>query len=120
VCYLYDISFPRSTIPTRGATRSWVPIWPLLMSIHSVTFIMVDGTTYFIFNLVEVTRIIHIISVTLLHIIHLVMELLLLTSPLPDLSHDHVRYIVHPIILWPLRRVKQMLKSGLLCLQLGR
>jgi hypothetical protein len=120
VCYLYDIGFPRSTIPTRGTTRLWVSLWPYLMSIHGVTFIIADGTTYFIFNLVEVTRTIHIISVTLLHIIHLVREPLLLTSPLSDLSHDHVRYIVHPIILRPLRRVKQRLESGLPCLELGR
>jgi hypothetical protein len=90
------------------------------MFIHGVTFRMTYIITYFIFYLVEVTRTIHINSVTLLYIIHLVTEPLLLTSPLPDLSHDHIQYIVHPVILQPLRRVKQRLKSGLLCLQLGR
>jgi hypothetical protein len=97
-----------------------VPLWPFLMSIHGDAFSMTYRTTYFIFYLVEVTRTIHIISVTLLHIVHLVMESLLLTSPLPGLSHDHIRYIVHPVILRPLRWVKQRLKSGLPCLELGR
>jgi hypothetical protein len=87
VYYLYDNGCPRSTISTRGTTRPWVPLWPLLMSIHGVAFTVTDGTMYFIFHLVEVTRTIHIIVVTLLHIVHLVMEALLLPSPLP---HGHV------------------------------
>jgi hypothetical protein len=102
VCYIYDIDCPRSAIPTRGATRPWVSLWSFLMSIHGVTFTMADRTIYFISYLVKVTQTIHIISVTLLHIVHLVMELLLLISPLLDLSHGHVQYIVHPIILRPL------------------
>jgi hypothetical protein len=89
-------------IPTHGVTHPWVPLWPFLMSIYGVAFTMADETMYLIFYLVEVTRTIHIISVTLLHIIHLITEPLLLTSTLPDLLHGHVRYIVHPIILRPL------------------
>jgi hypothetical protein len=70
-----------------------------LMSIHGVTFSMAYETTYFIFYLVEVTRTIHIISVTLIHIVHLVTEPLLIMSSISDLSYDHIRYIVHPVIL---------------------
>jgi hypothetical protein len=44
VSYLYDIGCPRFTIPTHSATLSSVPLWPLLMSTHSVPFTMVDGT----------------------------------------------------------------------------
>jgi hypothetical protein len=94
VSYLYDIGCPRSTIPTCGTTRSSVPLLAFLMSIHGVPCTMADGTMHFIFYLVEVIRTIHIIVVTLLHIVHLVMEALLLSSPLSHLSHDHVRYIV--------------------------
>jgi hypothetical protein len=82
-------------IPIRGATQPWVPLWPFLMSIHGVTFPMAYKTMHFIFYLVKVTQIIHIISVTLLHIVHLITEPLLLTSPLLDISHGHVRFIVH-------------------------
>jgi hypothetical protein len=102
VCYLYDSGCPQSTISTHGATRSWVPLWPLLMSIHGVAFTVTDGTMYVILHLVEVTRTIHIIVVTLLHISHLIMEALLLPSPLPHLLHDHVWYIVLPLIHQPL------------------
>jgi hypothetical protein len=107
-------------IPTRGATCTWVPLWPFLMSIHGVAFTVADRTIYFIFYLVEVTQTIDIIVVTLLHIIHLVTEVLLLMSPLSDLLHGHVWYIVHPVIHQSLRRVKQRLKSGLPYLQLDR
>jgi hypothetical protein len=93
-------------IPTRGATHSSVPLWPFLMSIHGVPFIMVDGIMYFILYLVEVTQTIHIIAITLLHIIHPIMEALLLPSPLSHLSHDQVRCIVRLLIHQPLRRVK--------------
>jgi hypothetical protein len=106
VRYLYDIGYPRSTIPTRSYTRSSVPFWSFLMSIHGVTFTMADGTIYFVLYLVEVTRTIHIIVATLLYIVHLITEPLLLPSLLPDLSHGHVRYIVQPVIQWPLRQVK--------------
>jgi hypothetical protein len=61
-----------------------------------VAFTVTDGTMYFIFYLIEVTRTIHIITVTLLHIVHLIMEVLLLPSPLLNLSHGHVRDIVLP------------------------
>jgi hypothetical protein len=64
------------------------------MSIHGAAFTVIDGTMYFIFYLIEVTRTIHIITVTLLHIVHLVTEALLLLSPLLHLSHGHVRDIV--------------------------
>jgi hypothetical protein len=63
---------------------------------------------------------IHSIVITLLHMTHLIMEALLLSSPLSDLLQDHVRYIVQSVIHRPLRWVKQRLKSGLLCLQLDR
>jgi hypothetical protein len=89
------------------------------MSNHGIAFTVADGIMYFIFYLVEVIRIMHIIVVTLLHIVHLVTEALLLSSPLPDLSHGQVRYIVQPVIHQPLRQVKHMLKSGLPCLQLS-
>jgi hypothetical protein len=85
---------------------------PLLMSIHGVAFTVTDGTIYFIFHLVEVTRTIHIITVTLLHIVHLVTEALLLPSSLPHLSHGHIWDIVLPPIHRPLRWIKQMLKSS--------
>jgi hypothetical protein len=71
-------------IPTRGATKSLVPLWPFLVSIHGVVFTMTDGTIYFILNLVEVT------IITLLHIIYLITEVLLLSLPPPYLSHGHV------------------------------
>jgi hypothetical protein len=89
-------------IPTHGTTRSWVPLCPFLMSIHDVAFIVSDRTMYFIFYLVEVTQTIHIIAIILLHIVHQVIEVLLLLSPLPHLLHDHIQYIVQPIIHRPL------------------
>jgi hypothetical protein len=107
-------------ISTHGATCPWVPLWSLLMSIHGVAFTVTDETMYFILDLVEVTRIIHIIVVTLLHIVHLIMEVLLLLSPLPHLLHGHICYIVLPLIHRPLRWAKQRLKSGLSCLLLSR
>jgi hypothetical protein len=91
VCYLYDIGCPRSTIPTCGATCSWVPLRLFLMSIHDVAFTVADRIMYFIFYLVEVTSTIYIIAVTLLSIVHLVTEAFLLPSPL---SHGNVWYIV--------------------------
>jgi hypothetical protein len=106
-------------ISIHDATSPWVPLWPLLMSIHGVAFTMTDGIMYFILHLVEVTRTKHIIAVILLHIVHLVTEALLLSSPLLYLSHDHVRYIVLPLIHQPLQQVKQRLKSGLPCLLLS-
>jgi hypothetical protein len=66
---------------------------------------MTDGTMHFTINLVEVTESIHIIVVTLLHIIYLVTEALLLPHPLLHLSRDHVRYIVDPVIQGPLRQI---------------
>jgi hypothetical protein len=81
---------------SHGGARPWVPLRPLLISIHGVAFTVTDGTMYIIFHLIEVTRTIHIITVTLLHIVHLVTEALLLPSPLPHLSHGHVRDIVLP------------------------
>jgi hypothetical protein len=104
--YLYDIGCPQSTIPTHDATHYAVPLCSLLMSTHGVPFTKADGTIYFILYLVEVTRTIHIIVVTLLHIIHLITEALLLLPPLSHLLHDHVRYIVQSLIHRPLRRVK--------------
>jgi hypothetical protein len=88
------------------------------MSIHGVAFTVTDGTMYFILDLVEATQTIHIIAITLLHIIHLVTEVLLLPSPLPHLLHGHIWYIVLPLIHRPLRWVKQRLKSILPCLLL--
>jgi hypothetical protein len=120
VHYLYDIGCLQSTIPTHGTTCSWVSLWPFLISIHGVAFTVADETMYFIFYLVEVTQTIYIIAVTLLHIIHIVMEALLLPSPLLDLSHGHIWYIVQPVIHRSLRQVKQRLKSGLPYLQLDR
>jgi hypothetical protein len=105
VHYLYDIGCPRSMIPTCGATHSSIPFLSFLMSIHGVAFTMIDRIMYFILHLIEVTKTIHIIVVTLLHIVHLVTKPLL-PSPLLDLSHGHVRYIVQPIIQQPLRWVK--------------
>jgi hypothetical protein len=102
MCYLYDIGCPRSMIPTHSTTCTLVPLWPFLMSIHGVALPMADGIMYFILYLVEVTPIMHIITVTLLHFIHLVMEVLLLPYPLTHLSHGHVWYIVRPIIQQPL------------------
>jgi hypothetical protein len=104
--YLYDIGCPRSMIPTHGATRSSIPLCPLLMSTHGVPFTMTDGTMYFILYLVEDTWIIHIIVVTLLHIIYLITKMLLLLYSLSHLLHGHIRYIVRPLIHRPLRRVK--------------
>jgi hypothetical protein len=72
------------------------------MSIHGVTFTTTDGIMYFILDLVKVTRTIYIITVTLLHIIHLITKVLLLSSLLSHLSHGHVRYIVLPLIHRPL------------------
>jgi hypothetical protein len=109
-----------STTSSRGGTHPWVPLRPLLMSIHGVAFTVTDGTMYFIFYLIEVTRTIHIITVTLLHIVHLVMEALLLPSPLSHLSHGHVWDIVLPPIHRPLRWIKQRLKSSHSCLLLSR
>jgi hypothetical protein len=100
-------------------TRPWVPLWPLLMSIHGVAFTVTDGTIYFSLHLVEVTRTIHIIAVTLLHSVCLVTVVVLLPSPISHLSHGHVRYIVLPLIHQPLRQIKQRLKSGLPCLLLS-
>jgi hypothetical protein len=85
---------------------------PLLMSIHGVAFTVTNGIMYFIFHLVEVTRTIHIIIVTLLLIVHLVTEALLLPSSLPHLSHGHIRDIILPPIHRPLRWIKQILKSS--------
>jgi hypothetical protein len=85
------------------------------MSIHGVAFTVTNGTIYFSLYLVEVTQTIHIIVVTLLYIVNLITEALLLPSPLPHLSHGHVRYIVHQ----PLRWVKQRLKSSLPCFLLS-
>jgi hypothetical protein len=85
------------------------------MSIYGVTFTVADNTMYFILQFVEFTRTIHIIVVTLLHIVHLVTEALLFPSPLPHFLHGHVRYIVLPLIHWLLRQVKQRLKSGSPC-----
>jgi hypothetical protein len=59
---------------------------------------------------------IHIIIVTLLYIVHLIMEALLLPPPLLHFSHGHVWYIVQLVIQHQLRRINQMLKSGLPCL----
>jgi hypothetical protein len=61
-----------------------------LMSIPGVAFTVTDGTMYFIFYLVEITRTIHIIAITRLHIIHHITEMLLLLSLLTDLSHGHI------------------------------
>jgi hypothetical protein len=107
-------------ISTHGATHPWVPLWPLLMSIHGVAFTVTHRIMYSILDLVEVTRTIHIIVITLLHIVPLIMEALLLPSPIPHLSHNHVRCIVLPLIHRPLRWVKQRLKSGLPCPLLSR
>jgi hypothetical protein len=74
---------------------------------------------YFSFVLVEVIEIIHIIDVTLLSVIQFVTDMLLLSPPLPHLSHHHVRYIVKVLIHGPLRRIEQWLKSGLSCLLLS-
>jgi hypothetical protein len=90
VCYLYNNDWCSSMTSSCSVTRPWVPLWPLLMSIHGVAFTVTDGTMYFYFHLIEVTRTIHIITVTLLHIIHLVTEAFLLLSPLSHLSHGHV------------------------------
>jgi hypothetical protein len=68
---VYDIGCPRSIIPTHDATRSSVPLWFLVVSMHGVAFTMIDGTIYYILNLVEVNEIVHIIVVTLLHSVHL-------------------------------------------------
>jgi hypothetical protein len=103
VCYLYNNDWCSSMTSSHGSTRPWVPLWSLIMSIHGVAFTMTDGTMYFIFHLIEGTRTIHIITVTLLHIIHLITEVLLLPSPLPHLSHGHIRDIVLPPIHRPLR-----------------
>jgi hypothetical protein len=89
-------------ISTSGAMHSWIPLWASLVSINGVMFTMTDGTMHFTLNLDEVTGTIHIIVVTLLHIVHLVMEVLLLSPPLPHLSHGHIRYIVEPVIQGPL------------------
>jgi hypothetical protein len=120
VCYLYDFGCPRPTVPIRGATCSSVPLWLFLVSIHGVTFTVADGTMYFVLNLVEVTKTMHIIVITLLHIVHLVMEALLLLPTLPQFSRGHIRYIVYTDIQWPLRRIQKRLKSGLSCLLLSR
>jgi hypothetical protein len=102
VCVASDFGCPRSTIPTRSAMHSSVPLWPFLVSIHGVAFTMADETMYCILNFIEVTQTIHIIVVTLLHVVHLVTEVLLLPSPLPHLLCGYVRYIVRPIIQRPL------------------
>jgi hypothetical protein len=97
VRYLYNNDWCSSMTSFHGGTHPGVPLRPLLMSIHGVAFTVTDGTMNFIFHLIEFTRIIHIITVTLLHIIHLVTEALLLPSPLSHLSHDHVQDIVLPL-----------------------
>jgi hypothetical protein len=51
---------------------------------------------YFILYLVKVTQTIHIITITLLHIVYLVTKALLLPSPLLHLSHGHILYIAGP------------------------
>jgi hypothetical protein len=83
VSYLYNNGLCSSMTSSHGGMCPWVPLRPLLMSIHGVAFTVTDGTIYFIFHLIEVTRTIHIIIVTLLHIVHLIMKVLLLRSPLP-------------------------------------
>jgi hypothetical protein len=120
VCYLYNNDWCSSTTSSHGSTCPWVPLRSLIMSIHGVAFTMTDGTMYFIFHLIEGTRTIHIITVTLLHIIHLITEVLLLPSPLPHLSHGHIRDIVLPPIHRPLRWIKQRLNSSRPCLLLSR
>jgi hypothetical protein len=54
VCYLYNNGWPQSMTSSHGGTCSSVPLQPLLMSIHGVTFTVTDGTMYFIFHLIEV------------------------------------------------------------------
>jgi hypothetical protein len=85
-------------IPTRGVTRSSVHLWPFLVSIHSVALTMADRTIYFILKLVKVIGTVQIIVITLLHIIHLIVEALLLLPTLSHLSCGHVWYIVQTII----------------------
>jgi hypothetical protein len=50
---------------------------------------MANETMYFILSLVEATRTIHIIIVTLLHIVHLVTKVLLLWSPSASFAWSH-------------------------------
>jgi hypothetical protein len=61
-------------ISTYGTTRSSVPLWPFLVSVLGVAFTMTDGTMYFILNLVKVIEIVHIIVVTLLHIVQIIIQ----------------------------------------------
>jgi hypothetical protein len=50
---------------SRGGTRPWVPFQPLIMYIHGVTFTVTNKIIYFIFYLIKITQIIHIINITL-------------------------------------------------------
>jgi hypothetical protein len=75
------------------------------VSILGVTFTVADVTMSIVLNLVEVTGIIHMIGVTLLHIIHLIAKVLLLPPTVPRFSHGHIQYIVHTGIQRPLQRV---------------
>jgi hypothetical protein len=49
---------------SRGGTRPWVPFQPLIMYIHGVTFTVTNEIIYFIFYLIKITQIIHIINIT--------------------------------------------------------
>jgi hypothetical protein len=70
----------------------------VLVSIHGVAFTMTDGTMYFILNLIEFTRIVHIIVVTLFYIVISLRKALLLLPPLPQHSRGHVQYIAQVVI----------------------
>jgi hypothetical protein len=74
----------------------------VLVSIHGVAFTMTDRTMYFILNLIEFTRIVHIIVVTLFYIVISLRKALLLLPPLPQHSRGHVQYIAQVVIQWPL------------------
>jgi hypothetical protein len=42
VGYLYDSTFPPSTVCTLGTTISWFPLWAFLVYFHGVAFTMRD------------------------------------------------------------------------------
>jgi hypothetical protein len=89
-------------IPTRSATHYSISLWAFLVFVHGVAFTMIDQTMHFTLNLVEVTVTLHIITVILLHIVHLIMEVLLFLPPLLHLLRDQVRNIVEAVVQGPL------------------
>ena len=89
--------------------------WALLVLLHSVTLFMVDATTNLRTFLVEITITIDIITVTT-NLIHLITESFFLPPSNLIFEQSAIWNVLGTIILGPMCRIKNLLKSRFSCL----